>query len=69
MDECVKWCKAAVEEWGYDVVIGGVGRSVTKDPWGRGGEGDTLRTSQTAVFRRREGDDQLGLGVILVPHA
>lgn len=57
VDECVKWCKGAAEEWGYDVVIGGVGRSVTKDPWGRGGEGDTLRASQTAVFRRREGDD------------
>jgi hypothetical protein len=57
VDECVKWCKAAAEEWGYDVVIGGVGRSVTKDPWGRDGEGDTLRASQTAVFRRREGID------------
>ena len=56
-DECHKWCKAAAEEWGYDVVIDGVGRSTTKDPWGRDGDDDTLRASQTAAFRRREGDD------------
>jgi hypothetical protein len=57
VDECVKWCRAAAEEWGYDVVIDGVGRSNTKDPWGRDGDGDTLRATQTAIFRRREGDD------------
>jgi len=57
VDECVKWCKAVAEEWGYDVVIDGVGRSITKDPWGRDDDGDTLRASQTAVFRRREGGD------------
>jgi hypothetical protein len=57
VDECVEWCKSAAEEWGYDVVIDGVGRSITKDPWGRDGDGDTLRASQTAIFRRREDDD------------
>lgn len=57
MEECLEWCNAAAEEWGYDVVVGGLGRPVTKDPWGRGGDGDALRASQTAVFRRREGDD------------
>lgn len=57
VDECAKWCKAAADEWGYEVVIDGVGRPTTKDPWGRDGDGDTLRASQTAVFRRREGDD------------
>jgi small RNA 2'-O-methyltransferase len=57
VDECVKWCKAAAEEWGYDLVIGGVGRSITKDPWGRDDDGDALRASQTVAFRRREGDD------------
>jgi small RNA 2'-O-methyltransferase len=56
-DECVKWCEAAAEEWGYDVVIDGVGRSLAKDPWGRDTDGETLRASQTAAFRRREGDD------------
>ena len=57
VDECVKWCKAAADEWGYDVVIDGIGRPITKDPWGRDGDGDTLRASQAAEFRRREGDD------------
>jgi len=57
VDECVKWCKAAAEEWGYDVAIDGVGRSMTKDPWGRDANADALRASQVAVFRRREGDD------------
>ena len=55
-DECVKWCRAAAEEWGYEVVVDGLGQSSTKDPWGRDGDGDTLRATQTAVFRRREGD-------------
>ena len=57
VNECVQWCRAAAEEWGYDVVIDGVGRSMTKDPWGRGGDDDTLRASQTAAFRRREDDN------------
>jgi cobalamin biosynthesis protein CobT len=57
VDECVRWCQAAADEWGYDVVVDGVGRSITKDPWGRDGDDDTLRASQTAAFRRREGDD------------
>jgi hypothetical protein len=57
VDECVKWCEAAAEEWGYEVAIDGLGRSMTKDPWGRDSDGDTLRASQTAIFRRREGHD------------
>ena len=57
MGECVKWCEAAAEEWGYEVVVDGVGRPTTKDPWGRDDDGDKLRASQTALFRRREGDD------------
>jgi len=50
----VTWSKAVADEWGYDVTIDGLGRSVTKDPWGRDGDGDTLRASQAVTFRRRE---------------
>ncbi len=50
----MKWSKAVAGEWGYDVTIDGLGRSLTKDPWGRDGDGDTLRASQTMTFRRRE---------------
>ncbi len=56
VDECVSWCKAAAEQWGYDVTIDGIGRSVNKDPWGRDGAGDTLRASQVVTFRRRDGE-------------
>jgi len=55
VDECVEWCKAAANEWGYEVVVDGIGRSITKDPWGR--DADTVRASQAVTFRRREGDE------------
>ena len=55
VDECVKWCNAAAEDWGYDVIVDGVGRSITKDPWGR--DDDSVRASQVVTFRRREGDE------------
>ena len=53
VDECVSWCRAAASDWGYEVIIDGIGRSTTKDPWGRGG--DKIRASQAVTFRRREG--------------
>ena len=56
-DECVEWCEAVAEEWGYEVVVDSLGRSITKDPWGRDGDDDPLRASQMAAFRRREDDD------------
>ena len=56
VDECVKWCEAAADEWGYDVVINGIGRSITKDPWGRDSD-DTVHATQVVTFRRREGND------------
>ena len=55
VDECVKWCKAAAHEWGYDVIIDGIGRSINKDPWGR--DNDAVHASQVVTFRRREGDE------------
>ena len=56
LDECVQWCKAAAEEWGYDVDIGSLGHFYTKDPqWD--GDGDTLHATHAVVFRRREGGD------------
>lgn len=57
VDECSKWCKAAAEEWGYEVDIDSLGRPITKDPWWRDGDDDTLRATQTVLFRRRDGDD------------
>ena len=54
MDECEVWCKAAADEWGYDVVVDGMGRSITKDPWGRDSD---VRASQAVTFRRREGEE------------
>jgi len=51
----VEWCKAAANEWGYEVVVDGIGRSINKDPWGR--DTDTAKASQVATFRRREGDE------------
>lgn len=54
-EECVEWCKVAADQWGYEVIVDGVGRSIVKDPWGR--EGDTIRASQVITFRRREGDE------------
>ncbi|KAI9511819.1 hypothetical protein F5148DRAFT_1280362 [Russula earlei] len=53
--ECVEWCKAAAHEWGYEVVVDGVGQSITKDPWGR--DSDAVRASQAVTFRRREGEE------------
>jgi hypothetical protein len=55
VEECVKWCKAAGDEWGYDVIIDGLGRSTTKDPWGR--DDDSVHASQAVKFQRREGDE------------
>jgi hypothetical protein len=54
VDECVNWCKAAGDHWGYDVIVDGLGRSINKDPWGR--DDDTLHASQAVKFRRREGE-------------
>ncbi|KAH9051706.1 hypothetical protein EDB87DRAFT_1543512, partial [Lactarius vividus] len=55
VDECVAWCKAVAADWGYEVIIDGIGRLTTKDPWGRGGE--TIRVSQVVTFQRPEGDE------------
>ncbi|KAF8265924.1 hypothetical protein EI94DRAFT_1587199 [Lactarius quietus] len=54
-DECVAWCRAAAADWGYEVIIDGIGRSTTKDPWGRGS--DEIYASQVVTFRRREGTE------------
>ncbi|KAH9063898.1 hypothetical protein EDB87DRAFT_1681047 [Lactarius vividus] len=55
VDECVAWCRAVAADWGYEVIIDGIGRSATKDPWGR--DGKKVRASQAVTFRRREGDE------------
>jgi hypothetical protein len=55
VDECVAWCRASAADWGYEVIIDGIGRSTTKDPWGR--DGDKIRATQAVTFRRREGSE------------
>lgn len=55
VDECVAWCRAVAADWGYEVIIDGIGRSITKDPWGR--DGEKIRASQAVTFRRREGSE------------
>jgi hypothetical protein len=55
VDECDEWCSAAALEWGYEVSIDGLGRSITKDPWGR--DSDGVRASQAVTFRRLEGGE------------
>ncbi|KAI0303707.1 hypothetical protein B0F90DRAFT_1577732, partial [Multifurca ochricompacta] len=55
VDECVAWCRAVAKEWGYEVIIDGIGRSTTRDPWGR--DGEKVRASQAITFRRREGSE------------
>ncbi|KAI0267749.1 hypothetical protein BC834DRAFT_869774 [Gloeopeniophorella convolvens] len=52
-DECAAWSKAVADEWGYDVVVEGLGRSVTKDPWGR--DAAKAFASQAVTLRRRDG--------------
>ena len=54
IDECEAWCRAAAQEWGYDVIVDGIGRSTSKDPWGRGGD---IRATQAVTFRRLEGSE------------
>jgi hypothetical protein len=53
VQEFQDWCRGAAEEWGYDLEeVGGVGRALEADPWGRDAElGDA---SQVVAFRRRE---------------
>jgi hypothetical protein len=55
VDECVAWCRAAAADWGYEVIIDGIGRSTIKDPWGR--DGDKVRATQAVTLRRREGSE------------
>jgi small RNA 2'-O-methyltransferase len=53
--EFTAWCESGAKEWGYEVEIGGVGKPVEADPWGRNDAAGLA--SQTAVFRRLDGWD------------
>ncbi|KAJ7170898.1 hypothetical protein C8R43DRAFT_854793, partial [Mycena crocata] len=55
-EEFAEWCHAAAEEWGYDIEeLGGVGRPLEDDPWGRDDElGDA---SFVVAFRRKKEED------------
>ncbi|KAJ7928804.1 hypothetical protein B0H13DRAFT_1543268, partial [Mycena leptocephala] len=56
-DEFTAWCRGAADEWGYDIEeLGGVGRPLEDDPWGRDDElGDA---SFVVAFRRKEDGQQ-----------
>lgn len=49
------WYEDAAEEWGYNVVVGTIGRALEKDPWGR--EEECGGASQVAEFTRRDGSE------------
>ncbi|KAJ7261738.1 hypothetical protein B0H12DRAFT_1181351 [Mycena haematopus] len=57
-DEFAAWCRQAADEWGYDIEeLGGVGRPLEDDPWGRDGElGDA---SLVVAFCRKEDGQQV----------
>ncbi|KAJ7455238.1 hypothetical protein B0H11DRAFT_2067257 [Mycena galericulata] len=56
-EEFADWCHNAAEEWGYDIEeLGGVGRPLEDDPWGRDEAlGDA---SLVVVFRRKQDDPE-----------
>lgn len=55
VEEFTTWCRGVADEWGYDVVISGVGRAQEKDEWGR--DDELGWASQVAAFRRRDSDE------------
>ncbi|KIM84337.1 hypothetical protein PILCRDRAFT_27688, partial [Piloderma croceum F 1598] len=55
VEEFKMWCEGAAEEWGYNVVVGTIGRALEKDPWGR--EQECGGASQVAEFTRKEGSE------------
>ncbi|KAJ7761990.1 hypothetical protein DFH07DRAFT_814812 [Mycena maculata] len=56
-EEFAEWCHGAAEEWGYDIEeLGGVGRPIEDDPWGRD---DALGDASLVVVFRRKEDGQV----------
>ncbi|KAJ7650045.1 hypothetical protein FB45DRAFT_778946 [Roridomyces roridus] len=54
-EEFAEWCHGAAEEWGYDIEeLGGVGRAIEDDPWGRDEE---LGDASLVVAFCRKNDD------------
>lgn len=54
-EEFGKWCKEAATKFSYDVEIGGVGKALDPDPWGR--DATLGFASQAACFRRRDSEE------------
>ncbi|KZT39154.1 hypothetical protein SISSUDRAFT_970946, partial [Sistotremastrum suecicum HHB10207 ss-3] len=48
-EEWRDWCTSSAKEWGYEVDVGGVGKCVEVDEWGR--DEHIGYASQTALFR------------------
>ncbi|EIN05040.1 hypothetical protein PUNSTDRAFT_25427, partial [Punctularia strigosozonata HHB-11173 SS5] len=57
IEEFHDYCTSVGNRFGYTVVIGGVGRSVEPDPWGR--DKALGFASQTALFRRINPTEQM----------
>ncbi|KAJ6536364.1 hypothetical protein B0H19DRAFT_384334 [Mycena capillaripes] len=54
VEEFEAWCRALAEEWGYEIEeLGGVGRALEDDPWGRD---DALGYASLVVAFRRKDD-------------
>jgi hypothetical protein len=53
VQEFRSWCESAAKEWGYEVEMSGVGKSVEPDPWNR--EEELGYASLVACFRKGEG--------------
>ncbi|KAJ7707425.1 hypothetical protein B0H17DRAFT_517831 [Mycena rosella] len=53
-EEFAAWCRGAAAEWGYEIEeLGGVGRALEDDPWGRD---DALGDASLVVAFRRKDD-------------
>lgn len=55
VDEFKGYCETVAREWGYEAEIGGVGKAVEEDEWGR--DEELGFASQVATFRRREEEE------------
>ncbi|KAG6857401.1 hypothetical protein H0H87_004763 [Tephrocybe sp. NHM501043] len=63
-DEFQRWCDDTATEWGYEVEVSSIGRSIEVDEWGR--DAELGGATSVAVFRRcdMDGREQRGRKVL-----